>query len=622
MLKRTIAIAFVTLLLLAALPVHATNDGCNCGLTPVIIVPGYTGSFLFIEPGEDSPEQLWPPIINGTSIRSIADVLLGTLPQLMLDAQGNAEHVVAQFGELMGMFELLELDEAGRPSYPTGVMQGQARDFRWDVMQERGQAHLSNQRPITNSLDIPHCHIYKFYNDWRLSHVYGAASLHAFIEEVIEDSGHSQVSLYAISHGGQLAVTYFHLYGSDLIDRAVLLAPAIRGSNLAIDFFESDHFAFEAARLLEVAMVYIGLETFFAPLFDRVSVDQLGDIALQIFRTYLKPLAIHFGSFWDLVPPEHYERFKAQFLDPVQHAQLIANANVVQHQVVPYAGEILRQAQENNTRIAILAGSGLPLVSGNAIDSDFIIDTASTTGARVSDIPLPYDHIFMSPNGRINASDAFLPYHTWFFCGQYHGQASWDIYANELYNLFLFSDQIHTVFSSPQFPQFRFSSNAIDGLGARFSGTVSGFFTADSELLFIRNLSNYEVTLLSVTAIGHDFTVPLHNRITMRPGETKRLRFESVLPHERLQFTLQLEFVRELAVPSRETRELVFTAIPAEDDLPAALRFFDDDMPVVPLRFYPVRAVLILLSLAASLALASVGISVIYRKQVGKEMKK
>jgi len=626
MLKKIIAIVLIVLVvLLLPVPVLAEQGSCGCGQTPVIILPGYGGSYLFYQPEEGVRQQVWPPVIDGGAVRSIADIALDVLPRLIIDAGGNADHAVERFGDLLFMLDKIELGPDGTSLHPTDTFTGDVRDFRWDVMVERGQQRYTNQQPITESLDVPHDHIYKFFNDWRLSHVEGASRLHEFIRAVMEDSGHDQVSLFAISHGGQLATAYFHLYGGDYIDRAVLLAPAIQGSTLAIDMFEDENFAFDPASLLEVLMIYIGRETALGPHFHRVHMAQLSDVAVQIARTYLQPIAMNFGSFWDLVPPAHYERLKAALLCPVENARLIEQANVMHHEIMPNVGEIFRRVQEQGTRVSIIAGSGLPLVGGNPINSDYVIEVASTTGARAlpvgSETVLPGDHLHLSPDGLIDASEAYLPRHTWFFHRQYHGQAAWDVYARELYNLWLFSDEIEDVFSDPRFPQFRDSANAVDGLSVRFSGNVSGFLTAESELLLLRNLSAFEITLLSVTAQGHDFTVPLASRITLRPGETKRLRYETILPDERQQFTLQLEFVRELNVPSRETRQFVFTAIPADEDIPRALRFEGDVIPAVPLRFYPVRVLLIVLALGASLTLASLAVGVIYKKSVSPKKK-
>ena len=604
--------------LLAALPIATRAREPNSPV-PVIIMPGYGGSYLFLHPDSDSPQQVWPPVIDGAAVRSIAELLGHILPRLIADAGGNADEVVARLGELAPMLDHIALGPDGMPLHPTGPMQGHARDFRWDVMQQRGQAYLSNQAAIANALALPHSYIYKFFNDWRLSHTQTADHLHEFIAQVLEDSGHDRVMLVAISHGGQQAVTYFHLHGSEYIDRAVLIAPAIRGSHLAVDILESERFVLNTTLLLRFIMTYIEHETMLTPHFHRVDAAQLSAIAVQLFRTYLQPLATHFGSFWDLIPPEHYERMRDQKLDPIANADIITRAEVIHNDIMPHVSEILQRTQQSGTQIAILAGSGLPLGGGNAINSDFVINTSSTTGAIAREYghaPFEGNSVHHSPCGLIDARAAYLPMHTWFFDGQFHGQTAHDLHARELTNLLLFSDSITDVHSNPRFPQFRHSASPIDGLSARFAGMVCGYYAADSDLLLVQNLSNFYITLLSVTAHEHELHVPLPGRITLRPGETKRLRFETLAPAQRQQFTLELEFIRELPVPTRESRSLVFTALPAHEELPAPLHFAGEELTATPLRLIPVQALMLVFTLGASLALAVIAVGVIYKKKL------
>ncbi|MCL2446718.1 MAG: lysophospholipase [Oscillospiraceae bacterium] len=609
--------AVLMITLIAALPVaaHANEPADH---TPVIIIPGYGGSHLYLHPESDNPQQIWPPVVDGAVVRSIAELLGQILPQLIADAGGNADEVVARLGELTPMLENIALGPNGLPLYPSGPRHGHAHDFRWDVMQQRGQTYQSNQRAIANNLGIPHSQIYKFANDWRLSHTQTAAHLHEFIAQVMEDSGHDRVNLIAVSHGGQQALTYLHLHGSQYLDRVILIAPAIRGSHVAVDLLESDHFVLSTNLFLRFIMTYIEHETIFIPHFHRVDTAQLSAIAMQLFRTYLQPLATHFGSFWDITAPEHYARLRDAKLDPDENADIIRRANIMHNEIMPQAGEILRNVQARGTRVAILAGTSLPIVGGNNINSDFVINVSSTTGALAREpghAPFSGNSVHISPDGLIDASDAYLPMNTWFFCGQFHAQTAHDRYARMLTNYLLFSDAIDDVHSDPRFPQFRHSTTPIDGLSVRFAGMVCGFYDSDSDLLLVQNLSDFEVTLLSITAHGYELYVPLPGRITLRPGATVRLRFDAQIPTQRQPFNLDLAFIRELPVPTREMRNLAFTALPADEELPAPLRFAGEEIIAAPLRFAPVQALMILITLGGSLALAGIALGIIYKKR-------
>jgi hypothetical protein len=185
----------------------------------------------------------------------------------------------------------------------------------------------------------------------------------------------------------------------------------------------------------------------------------------------------------------------------------------------------------------------------------------------------------ISPDGRIDAGCAYLPGHTWFFRGQYHGQAAWDRYARALYSKWLFTDDIRDVWSDPAFPQFRDSCNPSDGLEARFSHSVSGYLTAADEALLLTNLSAYDIGPVSVRAEGLGFEAPMAGRRALRPGETLRLPYEAALPEEACTFELTVEFVRRTPVPARERRRFPFTALPAHGETPPGLRFPRGEAP-------------------------------------------
>ena len=611
----------------------APASPCGCGHSPVIILPGYSGPQLMLDAGLASERQIWSPQVNGQAVRSIADVLVNVLPKMIVDAGGNADQVVEKFGELYtAMFGKLEMNDDGTSKYDVTPFPLHARNARWDVMLARGQERLNaTQRPITNSLldCVPADHVYLFANDWRLGQVEGAAALRAFIREVQADSGHEKVSLFGISYGGQLAAAYFTFYGGGEIDRAVLHSPAIRGSALTVDLLENPDFTFDPALLLDFAAVFMKRELSLGQRLEGVTMEQISDIAVRVLRTYLIPLAIKYGSFWDIVPPEDYDRLKAQYLDPVKNAQIIRRSDRVHYEMMPQVGQTLRRMQEQGVRIALIAGTGLPLASGNPVDSDAIIDVARTTGAlalRLDEDPpvgpaqnpvcLDSGHPHRSPDGRIDAACAYLPEQTWFFRGQYHGQAAWDPYARQLYNKWLFTDDLRDVYSDPQLPQFRDSCNPSDGLEARFSHSVSGYLTAEDETLLLKNLSAYDLSLISAGAEGLGFDLPIGGRITLRPGETARLRYETILPAQARRFELTVEFVRESPVPAKETRTFSFTALPAQGEIPEVLRFPSGEPPAAPLRLRPARALLISMALAASLCLASFAVGIMRRKKL------
>ncbi|MCL1952007.1 MAG: lysophospholipase, partial [Oscillospiraceae bacterium] len=600
---------------------------------------GYSGPQLFLDYGGENEQRVWAPTLDGTDARSLADVLLYILPRLLVDAGGNAERVVEKFGEVAPLLEKMTMNEDGSSKYDLTPCPKGARDSRWDVMKADGRERLNTQKAITESLlsAVPATRVYVFANDWRRGQVEGTANLHAFIQEVKADSGHSKVNLFGVSYGGQLAAAYLALYGGEDIERIVMHAPAIHGSSLAVDILENETFAFDPVLLLDFTATYLERELSLNQRFPGVSMEQVSDIALRVLREYVKPIFLKFGSYWDIVPPEDYERLKAKYLDPEANAEIIRRSDIIHYEVMPHIGETLRAWQAKGVKIALVCGAGSSLVGGSMIDSDRIIDTASTTGAAVAPLgggrpvsapaqPVCADpgHPHRSPGGAIDASCCYLPDQTWFFFGQYHGQGAWDPWAAGIWTRWLYTDELQDVYSDPEYPQFRDSCNPSDGIEARFSKGVCGWLAAGDNTLLLKNLSAHDLSLLSVRAEGLRLEVPLVNRIVLRPGETAGLRCEAELPPRQQPFTVTVEFVRESLVPAAETRSFTFAAVPGE--LPALLRYPPQEgaLSPAPPRFQPMRTLFAALALAASLAVASAAVGVMYKGRLreGKLKKK
>ncbi|MDR1927842.1 MAG: alpha/beta fold hydrolase [Oscillospiraceae bacterium] len=603
--------------------------------TPVILLPGYSGPQLFLDYGLPTERQIWNIPFNGDTTKTIAAGLLDVLPKLLVAKKGNVDEVVRHAGESYSkLFSMLEMNEDGSSKYNITPYPQGAGQARWDGLLLRGEERFNNQRPITNSfLDyIPAERVYLFANDWRVGQAENAAELDAFIQEVKADSGSSKVHLFGISYGGQLAAAYFHYFGDKGdVDRAVLHAPAILGSALAGELLLNEDFAFDPATILDFAAVYGELELSFIKQLEGVELSLLNEVVVKFLREYIQPLALRFGSFWDIVPTGQYEALKKKYLDPVKNAALIAKSDEIHYRMMPAVPETLRRMQRQGVKIMLLCGSGLPLASGTPQNSDYVVDIFSSSGAASKPVGESYPagyagartfcadggHRHVSPDWGVDASTCFLPEHTWFFRGQYHGQAAWDSYARALYCKWLFTDEISDIYSDPEYPQFRDSCNPSDEVEARFSGSVSGYLTEKDDALLLTNLSQRGISLLAVEAEGMDFSVSFFNPIVLQPGQTARLRYEALLPRERRLLTLRVIYTVEGAVPASESRAFAFTVLPPQENVPGYLR---RAVPAVaagpPLRPRPLRAVLLLAGAALSLCLAAAALAVMYRRRL------
>ena len=612
------------------------EDGC-CGQTPVIMLQGYSGPFLFLDADTEQEQAVWPPPLNGDTSRSMLEILFSALPKLIINANGNSDRVVEDFGEMMKIIKTMEMNDDGTSLYDVSPKPQDAYHARWDRMLKTNQERQNSQRPITITLaeHIPSDHIYVFACDWRQSQLQNIGRLHAFIQEVKALSGHDKVSLFAVSYGGQLATTYFTYYGGADIDRAVMHSPAVRGSRLVVDLLEEKDFVFDLISALDLLTVFLQRELPIAQRVHDVSMEQLNDIAVRILRAHVTPLFLKFGSFWDLVPQDQYERLKKKYLDPVKNADIITRADKMHYDMMPKAGKTLRRMQQEGVKIAIISGYEVPLVSGNQINADFIIDVESITGAKTlplnsakrfskpcAEVCKNTAHQHISPNRRIDASSAYLPEHTWFFSKQYHAMGAWDSYTSGLYCKFLFTDEIDDIRTNPEYPQFRDSSNPSDALEARFSDSVSGYLTADDDTLLLKNLSKYSIRLVSLKAEGLAFEVPMVNRISIKSGETARLRYETTLPNSRKNFTITAEYLRGSAVQSKETRTFEFVALPSHEKKPADLLFPTSepaDAPPASRLFRPARVLTNAVTAALSLVFMALAVAVMMKKKLREQ---
>jgi pimeloyl-ACP methyl ester carboxylesterase len=586
--------------------------------------------------GLPTEEQIWNIPFNGSTTATLLQTLAQILPKLVADANNNLDEAVERANDAcLSLLSKLEMNPDGTSKnnvtpYPSG-----AKNARWDVMLERGEERFNNQRPITNSfLDyVDADHVYIFASDWRMGLLENAAALVDFVEEVKADSGHSKVSLYGISYGGALGAAYLHYYANpDDIDRVVLLSPALQGTSLTYDIMEKPNFTFDLASIADFSAVYAQTEIRLANPLSGITPTQLNELAVRIIRRYIQPLVMHFGSFWDIVPNEYYAELKNKYLDPVLNGRIIEQSDQIHNDFMPNIGATFRDLQQKGVKIAIISGSGLKMAGGGMVNSDYVIDVRSTTGAVAApigetlseyaqDVCTDPTHRHISPNGQIDASDAFLPEHTWFFEGQYHGQAAWDSYCRSLYCKWLFTNDIQDIYSSPQYPQFRDSCNPMDAIEARFSSSVSGYLTGDDETLTLTNHASHAVNLLHVRAENLNFKVNFFTPIVIQPGKTIQLRYESILPAETTKFKLHVTYMIENAVVFEQEidRVFTFTTMPQNTDIPAFLRYPSGGQAAQRFEIRPARFALLLVALFGSLAIGSTCVTLIYRRKLNDQ---
>lgn len=531
--KRVISIILCTVLVFCTVAPCVTANQAEVPSfdwdgNPIVFIQGYSGPILIRDRGLETEEQIW-----GINAKDLIKKLITNLPGLISGLakyhNGDTEPFVEKFREFSA--ELVD-DISMMPdgsskynivSYPTYVEEASVKY----INEEKDGDYL----PMTEgelieamAQTVPEDKIFIFNTDWRRSQIVNCEHLDDFIDSVLEYTGATQVDIYALSHGGQLTSTYLYYHGTNgKLDNVVMNSPAVRGTSLLMELLGDDPIDFDLKELLHFAGVMLGTELDIRWATELLPAEFLNSLVKTVFNEVLLPYAVYFGSVWDFMDIETYTALRDVYLDPVENAEIIERADKVHYDFMANIDKGLRAAQDAGVNINIIAGYGTQMGTGKAVDSDYIIDTVSTTGAAAAPYGTTFaqkpevkggctdpSHNHMSPTQAVDASGAYLPENTWFVYGLCHTQAKWDKYVLPLILELLLTDNIKDVHADERYPQFDLSQCPLDGVYAKFTDSPSGTFTENSTELLIRNLSdNHKLTITAVTLNGE----------TLRTGE-------------------------------------------------------------------------------------------------------
>lgn len=575
--KRIISALLCVVMLLCILPMSVFAQD---KATPIILVQGYSGPSLFYDLGGENEHQVW-----GINMDDLKKIVIARIPELAGGLAGAAfgdyERLVKVVGEAgVELLEPLRCNPDGTSKYDLSVYPEGAANTRASVLKAKGEDKYIAEKEISADLieRIGAENHFTFTEDWRMGQVENAAKLDKFIQEVKELTGSRKVNLYGLSHGGQLTATYLYYYGAKGdVDRAIMDAPATCGTQLVVDLFEGN-IHFDVATLIEYVEIGFRKEYEYEWLVEAFGFDRLNQAFNDIIHQYLLDIVINFGSVWDFVPPDKYEEFKAKYLDPVENAGLIAKSDEMHYNAMAHMSEGLKRAQDAGTKIAIIANTEHDIGTSTGVNSDYIIDVHSASGAYCAPFgekfPADYKkqntvcndptHWHISPERDIDASCAYLPENTWFVNGQFHGMCPWDRYTRNFYLTFFFTDRITDVYSDPEFPQFNLGQNPANGLYVKFDKSPSGFHTSKDTALTIESLSEqYDTEIISAKADGMDVDLSAKNGTVLKVGESCKIEFKKhSLPKSTEPFTVTVVYsLKNGQVPFVKSRTFTFTAM-------------------------------------------------------------
>lgn len=514
---------------------------------PVIMVAGYSGAELVMTDDNGNKTQIWGlnmDSVIGRVFNRIVDLGKG----LVMTMDGNPEYLGRVVGEeLEAELEYMKLNPNGTSKYNVAVANPETQHQNMKYILENGlpEEYINESEVVYEIAEyVDPEYIYSFAADWRMSVVDSANALDRLIEDVKSITGKDKVNIIAVSHGGQITATYLSLYGyKKSVHNAVLTVPAIGGAVLAYDIMSDN------VHLDEHTLVYYLQHGFIAEgeyewLLEAQQLGFLDDVIKELIP-YVYNVIGYFGSIWDFIPNEDYEAIKAKHLDPVENAAIIAKSDYA-HSLMANMHESLQKCvDEYDVNVSIIAGTGVPSVSGVQRNSDAIIGTNDSTGALCApygerfadgytgaktqcDNPA-HDHV--SPSFEVDASAAYLPENTWFVDELFHGMTFKDDYTKSLAFTLLLTDEIKDVHSNPDYPQFRESTNATNAVYAYFNESPAGYIGAQDRYIVIKNISaEYPVKITSVNVNGASLVVHSMGVKALDPGEEIVLEFTGKLP--------------------------------------------------------------------------------------------
>ncbi len=449
--------AIISIILAVALVIgcssvaFAEDDGCDCGKTPVVFVNGIGGVILSVD--ENGNEYSIFPIEN--------DVMIGTIFTLLPAALINGifggwdSFAVSLDHMLTKLFAGMDCDNEGK-----SVLTAFADECDAVTVEE----HLYDNE-------------FNFLYDWRLDPYETAAQLDAYIDDIIEVTGHDKVIINAFSEGGEIALAYLDEYGSDKVEMYISQCSAFQGLTL-IGMLFTNQCRVDANQLYNFLMTmlpvvnvdqgvldlltvlrYTGIYNVLTILVNKI-LDECFD---EIYAGFATDVFACMPGVFNFVPAEYYDdAIDMVFGDDPQYAKIVEKLDKY-HRAQMNAEEILKEAQQNGMAVAIVSHYGvspMPLVGDMSYQTDGLIDSANTAGgATFAPMDAPFDssykqavsdgHNHVSPDGTVDASTCMFPESTWFVRGFSH----WNVSEN-LVEWLESCDGQPTINDNADFPQF------------------------------------------------------------------------------------------------------------------------------------------------------------------------
>ena len=511
---------------------------------PTIIVPGYSSCNLYLD-----GEKIWgldKDAIIDTVLSQIAEYGRG-LGELAFRRPEYLSDLVGK--EMLNYVGKLAMNPDGSSVYNIETYRKDPRHTQYTYLRNHGE-HVHEYEMMKDIAaqygSDGYDHIFAYQQDFRCSMVDCAAVLDQYIDDVLAYTHAEKVNLIAVSHGGQTVASYLTMYGleKNVVNTVLMVVPAIGGAAAAYDLMS------ETAQIDEETLVYY-LEN--SQLMEEdvnwlVRANQFGmldDLCNDLVHRYVKQILGYWGSIWDFIPAEYYEELKNKELDPVESAALIEKSDYFHYEILSHVTETFAACMEEGMNLYIVAGAGIPAVTGLQEQSDMVVTVNASTGAatapygsRFSDgypqqrtVCADETHHHLSPDMCIDVSCGYLPDQTWLINGMYHGNTWLDSYGKALCLKLFFSEERLDVYSDPAYPQFRYSADLNYAVTAVPDRSPQGYLTGEDKALTVTNLSEkYKMQLISISVDGINAAFAVNGIVILEPGESYTAPLKGKIP--------------------------------------------------------------------------------------------
>ena len=416
---------------------------CGCGEVVQVWVDGF-GTPLYYNEGTPA-QAMAEMIITDTLTPDLKGLLKGVAISVL---RCSWEPLAASISKvLFGLMGHLQVDETGRSVEPLSS--------HWTISDSQARDHAN--RPGFN-----------FSYDYRMDPFELAVQLDDFIETLCGKTGHEKIALCAHSEGANVVMAYVSECGTGRLETLTLGNGGWQGLTMAGQLFVK-RFALEPAAITNYIANYddgsgllrAGMDLLrtsrllnFTPALGRGLTKTLMD---PLYEQFLIPLFCQMSVIWSFVPDEYFEGALQVLGDDPKYDALKAKVIRYHEEVFLRAPDLLKQAQADGVKVAVIAAYGpapLPVTKDVSYLSDSLIDTATMSGgattAPIGKTLPPSGSKYRSPDGMIDAITCALPDQTWFI--KYNGHDSHPSQA--LRQWIIHSQGVPTVFDNPEFPQY------------------------------------------------------------------------------------------------------------------------------------------------------------------------